>query len=144
MPCGQMAILAIMEYTGYVHFALKLFITLFINVFNYRYNQEDSVIMSQGAIDRGFMCIDLYKTYKTEAKKNKILADEVFEIPDPEECMGMKKACYDKIGEDGIVKVNTRVYRNDIIAGKTGPSATFSSFARTRSYNKTGTVRGKL
>ena len=97
--------------------------------------------MSQSAIDRGFMRIDLYKTYKTEAKKNKILADEVFEKPDPDECMGMKKACYDKIDQDGIVKEGTRVDRNDIIVGKTGPSATFSSFARTRSYNKTGTVR---
>lgn len=121
MPCGQMAILAIMEYSGY--------------------NQEDSVIVNQSALDCGFMRIDLYKTYKTEAKKNKILADEVFEKPDSNECMGMKKACYDKIGDDGIVHVGTRIDRNDIIVGKTGPSATFSSFARTRSYNKTGTVR---
>lgn len=121
MPVGVNAVLAIMEYTGY--------------------NQEDSVIVNQGALDRGFMRIDLYKTYKTEAKKNKILADEVFEMPDPDECMGMKKACYDKIGKDGLVKEGTWVDDNDIIVGKTGPSSTFSSFARTRSYNKTGTVR---
>jgi len=121
MPSTQTTVVAVIEHTGY--------------------NQEDSVILNQGWIDRGGGRSALYKTYKAETKKHKILPDDKFEKPNPEETMGMKKGNYDKLGDDGIVSVGTRVNKGDIIMGITGPSPTFSSFSRTRSYNKANTQR---
>ena len=76
MPSGQVTIVAVMEYSGY--------------------NQEDSIIMNQGWIDRGGGRSTLYKTYKADTRKHKILPDDKFEIPDPQETMGMKKGNYNK------------------------------------------------
>lgn len=121
MPSTQTTVVAVIEHTGY--------------------NQEDSIILNQGWIDRGGGRSTLYKTYKAETKKHKILPDDKFEKPNPEETMGMKKGNYDKLGDDGIVNVGTRVNKGDIIMGITGPSPTFSSFSRTRSYNKANTQR---
>ena len=121
MPAGQTTIVAVMEYTGY--------------------NQEDSVILNQGWVDRGGGRSTLYKTYKAETKKHKILPDDKFESPDREETMGMKKGDYGKLGEDGIADIGARVVKGDIIVGITGPSPTFSSFSRSRSYNKANTQR---
>lgn len=121
MPAGQTTIVAVVEYTGY--------------------NQEDSLIMNQDWIDRGGGKCTLYKTYKAETKKHKILPDDKFEKPNREETMGMKKGNYDKLGLDGIADIGTRVIKGDIIIGITGPSPTFSSFSRTRSYNKANTQR---
>ena len=52
MPSGINAIIAIMTYTGY--------------------NQEDSVLMNEGAIKRGLFLSAHLKTYKEEEKKIKI------------------------------------------------------------------------
>ena len=114
--------------------------TSIVAVLDMGYNQEDSIIMNQGWIDRGGGRSTLYKTYKAETKKHKILPDDKFERPNAEETMGMKKGNY-KLGEDGISNIGTRVNKGDIIMGITGPAPTFSSFSRTRSYNKANTQR---
>lgn len=121
MPSTQTVMVAVMEHTGL--------------------NQEDSILMSQGWIDRGGGRSTLYKTHKAETKKHKILPDDKFERPNPEETMGMKKGNYNKLGEDGLADVGARLNKGDIIMGITGPSPTFSSFSRTRSYNKANTQR---
>lgn len=121
LPAGQVPIVAVAEYSGY--------------------NQEDSIIMDQAFIDRGGGRSTLYKTYKADTKKHKILPDDKFENPDPQETMGMKKGNYGKLGDDGIADVGSRMIKGDIIMGITGPSPTFSSFSRTRSYNKANTQR---
>jgi DNA-directed RNA polymerase II subunit RPB2 len=121
MPAGQNAIVAVVEFTGY--------------------NQEDSVILNQAFIDRGGVRCRIDKTYKAEAKKHKTLPDDKFEKPNKLETMGMKKGNYDKLDLDGIAEVGCRVVKGDIIAGITGPAPTFSSFSRTRSYNKANTQR---
>lgn len=121
MPSGQTTIVAVIEYTGY--------------------NQEDSIILNQGWIDRGGGKCTLYKTYKAETKKHKILPNDKFEIPLRSETMGMKKGDYTKLGDDGIADIGNRCVKGDIIIGVTGPSPTFSSFSRTRSYNKANTQR---
>jgi DNA-directed RNA polymerase beta subunit len=115
--------------------------TTIVAVLDMGYNQEDSIIMNQGWIDRGGGRSTLYKTYKAETKKHKILPDDKFERPNADETMGMKKSNYNKLGEDGIADVGTRVNKGDIIMGITGPAPTFSSFSRTRSYNKANTQR---
>jgi DNA-directed RNA polymerase II subunit RPB2 len=121
MPAGQVPIVAVVEHTGY--------------------NQEDSIILNQAWVDRGGGRSSLYKTYKADTKKHKILPDDKFEKPNRDETMSMKKGNYEKLEDDGIVSIGERVTKGDIIVGITGPSPTFSSFSRTRSYNKAGTQR---
>ena len=41
--------------------------------------------------------------------------------PDPKITKGMKPGSYDKLDENGIIKVNTAVDSNDIIIGKVVP-----------------------
>ena len=48
-------------------------------------NQEDSIILNQGWVDRGGGRSTIYKTYKAETKKHKILPDDKFEKPNREE-----------------------------------------------------------
>ena len=56
LPTGINAIVAIATYSGY--------------------NQEDSIIVNQSAIDRGLFNSTFYRTYKTEEKKNHLSGDE--------------------------------------------------------------------
>lgn len=63
LPAGNNAIVAIACYTGY--------------------NQEDSVIMNQSAIDRGLFRSASYRTYISQEKKGG-KKEEQFEVPNPE------------------------------------------------------------
>ena len=109
LPTGQNAIVAIGIYTGY--------------------NQEDSLIFNQNAIDRGLFNSSFYRTYKDEEKKNQsTLVDEKFckpeqYYPDSDklktEKMGISN--YEKLNEDGFVKEGSFVDSNDVIIGKTIP-----------------------
>lgn len=105
LPSGQMPIVAIACYTGY--------------------NQEDSLIMNQSAIDRGLFRSSFYRTYIDEEKKNSsTLEDEKFCKPQKyypngnvyTEKMGF--GSYDKLDTNGFVKVGSHVEGNDIIIGK--------------------------
>ena len=105
LPSGQMPIVAIACYTGY--------------------NQEDSLIMNQGAIDRGLFRSSFYRTYIDEEKKNSAtLEDEKFCKPQKYYPNGkvytekMSYGSYDKLDANGFVKVNSNVDGNDIIIGK--------------------------
>jgi len=103
LPAGQNVILAIACYGGY--------------------NQEDSVVINQSAIDRGLFSSTYYRTYKTEEKKNNInVSSEKFCKPDPRITKGMKLLHkYDKLGSDGFVKINEYVEEGDVIIGKCAP-----------------------
>jgi DNA-directed RNA polymerase II subunit RPB2 len=105
LPSGQMPIVAIACYTGY--------------------NQEDSLIMNQSAIDRGLFRSSFYRTYIDEEKKNSsTLEDEKFCKPQKyypngnvfTEKMGF--GSYDKLDTNGFIKVGSHVEGNDIIIGK--------------------------
>ena len=105
LPSGQMPIVAIACYTGY--------------------NQEDSLIMNQSAIDRGLFRSSFYRTYMDEEKKNSsTLEDEKFCKPQKyypngnvyTEKMGF--GSYDKLDSNGFVKVGSFVEGNDVIIGK--------------------------
>ena len=100
LPSGEMVIVAISTYTGY--------------------NQEDSVIINQGSIDRGLFAATIYHTEKDEDKKNHG-DDEIRCKPDKSKTKGTKFANYDKLNEDGLLDVNTRLGSNDIIMGKVVP-----------------------
>lgn len=100
---GQNAIVAIVSYNGY--------------------NQEDSVIMNQYAIDRGMFRHTYYRTYKDEEKQintnqtrdNK--SRTMFEKPTKQFSTG--KRDYNKLDIDGIPSPGTTLFSGDPILGKT-------------------------
>lgn len=99
VPAGASPLVVIMCYTGF--------------------NQEDSVIVNQAAIDRGLFRSFAYRTYKEV--ENAVGADaEHFENPSMlTECAGLRDAHYGKLAEDGIVHLGTRVGDGDAVIGKT-------------------------
>ncbi|KAJ9453540.1 DNA-directed RNA polymerase II subunit 2 [Diplonema papillatum] len=102
LPAGHNAIVAISCYSGY--------------------NQEDSIIMNQSAIDRGFFRTVFFRTYRDEAKSGvRTGGSETFGKPDHTMTKGMKRASYDKIDEDGLAMPGARVSGGDIIMGKVSP-----------------------
>mmetsp|Transcript_8496 Transcript_8496/g.37877 ORF Transcript_8496/g.37877 Transcript_8496/m.37877 type:complete len:1216 (-) Transcript_8496:2643-6290(-) len=99
VPSGINAIVAIACYSGY--------------------NQEDSVIMCQSAIDRGLFRSVYFRAFSEEEKRRFGGGTEVFEKPNPRECVGTKPGSYDKLDEDGLVSEGTRISGLDILVGKT-------------------------
>ena len=100
IPSGMNVVVAIMTHTGY--------------------NQEDSIIFNQGAIDRGLFSIIAYDTEKDEDKK--VNGDvEVRCKPDPLKTTGIQFGNYDKLGPDGLIPENTQIKNFDVIMGKVVP-----------------------
>ena len=102
LPSGINAVVAIMSYTGY--------------------NQEDSVLLNRGAINRGLFQSIYLKTYKEEEKKNQSSGEEEkFCIPDQNNTIGIKSNNYNKLNTNGVIKEQTYVSSGDIIIGKCIP-----------------------
>lgn len=102
LPQGQNVVVAIMTYSGY--------------------NQEDSIMINRGALDRARYRSIFYRTYKDEERKNQSSGEEErFCAPEPLETKHIKKADYSKLGEDGFVPKNTYVTPDDILIGKVVP-----------------------
>jgi DNA-directed RNA polymerase II subunit RPB2 len=106
LPSGVNVVVAIMIYTGY--------------------NQEDSLIMNQSAIDRGLFRSSYYRCYIDQEKASSIgsvgsLTSEHFEKPSLDNTRGMKRGEYGKLDEDGLVAPGTRVSGDDVLIGKTAP-----------------------
>jgi len=102
LPSGINVIIAIATYSGF--------------------NQEDSVIFNQSAIDRGLFGSSFYRTYKEEEKKDQLTGEEdKFCSPDVSKLLFPKPANYDKLESNGLIKENTHITSSDIIIGKTIP-----------------------
>jgi DNA-directed RNA polymerase II subunit RPB2 len=101
LPAGTNAIVAIMCYSGY--------------------NQEDSLIMNQSSIDRGFMRTIFYRSYSAEERTAGSRVIEQFGSADPSKTYGMKKGDYSKLDIDGLVNPGQRVLGDDILIGKISP-----------------------
>ena len=101
IPSGTNLIVAIMTHTGY--------------------NQEDSILINKGSIDRGMSLITLYHTEKDEDKQ-KINGDEEIRCrPDITKTKGMKLGNYSKVNSKGVIPENTLVENRDIIIAKVMP-----------------------
>ena len=102
LPNGENVIVAIACYSGY--------------------NQEDSLIFNQSALDRGLFRSYVLKKYTDEIKKNPSTSqDDKFTKPDPSKVSGIRKANYDKLNMKGHVDKETQIESGDIIIGKVSP-----------------------
>ena len=100
IPSGCQIHVAIMSHTGY--------------------NQEDSVLINKGSIDRGLFLATIYHTEKDEDKN--IIRDEIIRCkPDKSKTKGIKFGNYDKLNADGFVPENTLVENRDVIISKIIP-----------------------
>jgi DNA-directed RNA polymerase II subunit RPB2 len=87
---------------------------------NTGYNQEDSVLVNKGSIDRGLFGATIYHTEKDEDKN--IIRDEIIRCkPDPAKTRGIKFGNYDKLNAQGFINENTLVEDRDIIIAKIIP-----------------------
>ena len=107
MPSGINAIVAIMSYTGY--------------------NQEDSVIMNQSAIDRGMFVVTCYKTISDVEKKGGMYTIETIGVPPPSSTsikqgkpgyFRRKNGNYSILDDRGVVRQRITVKKGDVIIGK--------------------------
>lgn len=100
IPSGCMVNVAIMTHTGY--------------------NQEDSVLISKGALDRGLFMATIYHTEKDEDKN--IIRDEIVRCkPDKTRTKGIKFGNYDKLTSQGFIPENELVENRDVIIAKIVP-----------------------
>jgi DNA-directed RNA polymerase beta subunit len=100
IPSGTQIHVAIMTHTGY--------------------NQEDSVLINKGSIDRGLFMATIYHTEKDEDKN--IIRDEIIRCkPDPTKTKGIKFGNYDKLLPNGFIPENSLVENRDVIIAKTIP-----------------------
>ena len=101
IPSGSQLIVAIMTHTGY--------------------NQEDSLLINKGSIDRGMALVTVYHTEKDEDKQ-KINGDEEIRCkPDPNKTKGLKMGNYNKVNSKGVIPENSLVENRDIIIAKVTP-----------------------
>lgn len=100
IPSGCQIHVAIMTHTGY--------------------NQEDSVLINKGSIDRGLFLATIYHTEKDEDKN--IIRDEIIRCkPDPTKTKGIKFGNYDKLNSQGFIPEDSLLENRDVIIAKTVP-----------------------
>lgn len=100
IPSGTQIHVAIMSHTGY--------------------NQEDSVLVNKGSIDRGLFSATIYHTEKDEDKN--IIRDEIIRCkPNPAKTKSVKFGNYDKLNAQGFIPENTLVENRDVIIAKIVP-----------------------
>lgn len=100
VPSGHQIHVAIMAYTGY--------------------NQEDSILINKGSVDRGLFMETLFHTEK-DTDEN-IIRDEIIRCkPDPEKTRGIKFGNYEKLDSNGFVPENTFIKNRDVIIAKIVP-----------------------
>ena len=98
LPQGINAIVAIASYSGY--------------------NQEDSILISKGALDRGLFRTITFKSYNDHEE---ILGDntrEFIQSPEPSKTINIKNGNYSKLASNGIVQEGVKIDENDVIVSK--------------------------
>ena len=83
------------------------------------YNQEDSVILNRGAINRGLFRTLYYTIYKDEEHRNIASGkEEKFTKARRENTRGFKTSSYHAVGDNGVPIMNSLINENDIVIGK--------------------------
>lgn len=100
LPSGVNAIVAIMTHTGF--------------------NQEDSIMVNQSALDRGLFTSTYYKAMRDVCSKNHSTGEEEI-FANPTNMTTTKPYSYNKLNDDGFVSKNTYVNGNDVLVGKVMP-----------------------
>ncbi len=95
LPAGEMVILAISTYGGF--------------------SQEDAIIMSQGAIDRGLFRYTVYKKYDSIQKRTRATVEE---FTRPASKPGEKDERYHAIDDNGLPRLGSFVREGDCVIGK--------------------------
>jgi DNA-directed RNA polymerase beta subunit/intein/homing endonuclease len=113
LPYGINVMVAIMSFTGF--------------------NQEDSIMINQSAVDRGLFGSIFYKTYKDQCNKNHSTGEEeAYCVPDPTTIKGVKPFNYGKLDADGpqkgFVPENIYVSGDDVIIGKQMPTKILDTY----------------
>jgi len=100
LPSGINIVLAICCYTGY--------------------NQEDSIILNQGSLERGLFVSTYYRKYIDEERKNhQELQEEKFEKPGKN--VVQPKDNYEALDSNGFAKIGSKVVGGQVIIGKLIP-----------------------
>jgi len=97
LPTGEVIEVAIMPWTGY--------------------NQEDSTIVDQGAVDMGFGQSMMVRCLADDEGSKSATTTVKFGKPS-ENCRGLQKANYSKIGERGVVEPGTWLMPGDAVMTK--------------------------
>eukprot|EP00418_Pyrodinium_bahamense_P089315 CAMPEP_0179044970 /NCGR_PEP_ID=MMETSP0796-20121207/17940_1 /TAXON_ID=73915 /ORGANISM="Pyrodinium bahamense, Strain pbaha01" /LENGTH=1177 /DNA_ID=CAMNT_0020741369 /DNA_START=75 /DNA_END=3608 /DNA_ORIENTATION=+ len=101
MPAGVNTMVFIMCYTGY--------------------NQEDSLMLGQSSVDRGFMRAVSYRCYAAEEKYQGNKPVDVFGRPQDHRTLAMRRGDYSKLDYDGLCEPGVRMLGDDILIGRTSP-----------------------
>jgi len=80
------------------------------------FNQEDSIILNQGAVDRGLFRSSIFKCYKDEEKGIGADVERFGKIE--ASAVGARSADYSKVGADGLPSLGAGVENGDVIIGK--------------------------
>lgn len=141
MPNGENAIVAVMCYSGY--------------------NQEDSMIINRGAIERGMFNLTYFKTIQETEDLNEYTGERVvFENPvelskkgASVDGFGKRFANYTKLDKNGFPKINTKFGLGDVYIGKVlvknetkedkASESIFSVKVRSEAYNDKSAIADK-
>ena len=86
------------------------------------YNQDDSIIINQTAIDKGLLKSISLKKWDSKIERNQSTAQEdLFLKPDLATLIGSRHANYDKLSDKGFVPEETVIENGDVIIGKVTP-----------------------
>ncbi len=97
VPSGSQVIVAIMCHTGY--------------------NQEDSILINKGSIERGLFQATIYHTEKDEDRKLNG-CQELRQKPNKKITKGIKFGNYEKINSQGVINENEKIDNLDILIAK--------------------------
>lgn len=96
MPSGCNVVIAIMPKEGF--------------------NQEDSICINRSSIERGLFSVMSYFTIQDEEERASSSEFQTIEIPSPE--IQIQKNNYSFLDKHGVIKIGTRVKKDDVIIGK--------------------------
>lgn len=80
------------------------------------FNQEDSICINKAAVDRGLFRATTFRTISYNEKKRGTSFKEVLGVPPLDDRRRFYN--YHKLGDDGIIKVGSKVEKGDVVIGR--------------------------